>query len=369
MSLKIFHTADLHIGMRFNSYPEPLKTALKNARVDSVAKMVTEANQQKCDLFVIAGDLFDSIKADKKTINTVAKSLGGFHGDCVIVMPGNHDYDNGLIDLWQDFIKTVSDKVLFLDEERPYSLTDYGLNAIVYPAPCHNKHSEENNIGWIKDEEMDEKTVNIGIAHGALEGLSPDMDKKYYGMGVAELNDIPVDIWLLGHTHITYPIMSPVSGEKVFNPGTPEPDGLDCKHGGVAWVITVDDEKIVKAETVSTGIYKFLDLEFNVHETKDLDAIVNRFKKENDKNTVARIKLIGRVDEDVFKYRLKIYAAIEKIIAYSIHDDDELLVKITKQKISKEFTDGSFPQKFLSDLLDDEEALQIAYEMVTEARE
>ena len=112
MSIKIFHTADVHIGMAFNRYPEPLKSALKKARIDVVAKMVAEANRQKCNLFIVAGDMFDSIKSEKKTINTVATALGEFQGECVVVMPGNHDYDNGMIDLWQSFIKSASVKFL-----------------------------------------------------------------------------------------------------------------------------------------------------------------------------------------------------------------------------------------------------------------
>ena len=31
------------------------------------------------------------------------------------------------------------------------------------------------------------------------------MDKNYYFMSKKELEDIPVDIWLLGHTHVDYP--------------------------------------------------------------------------------------------------------------------------------------------------------------------
>lgn len=368
MPIKMFHTADVHIGMGFNRYPEPLKTALKKARVDVIAKMVAEANRQECDLFVVAGDLFDSIKSDKKTISTVAASLGAFQGGCVVVMPGNHDYYDDKIDLWQNFSKDAHDKTLFVNENRAYSLEDYHLNAVVYPAPCHSKHSETNNLDWIKEEDFDESVVNIGIAHGALEGLSPDLDNTYFGMGVQELNDIPVDLWLLGHTHITYPIKSPITGEKIFNPGTPEPDGLDCKHGGVAWVITVDDKKTVRAQTLATGIYQFLDREFSIRERKDLDAMQKFFEKEGNENLVARVRLNGRVDEDVYDYRLEVLAVIEKIIANLVFDDTGLGIKITKEKISKEFSDGSFPQKFLSLLLHDEEALQMAYELVKEAR-
>ena len=77
------------------------------------------------------------------------KSLDEFNGECVLIMPGNHDYDNGMINLWDTSKKNMSDKILYLNEESPFSLERYGL-MLVYPAPCHSKHSDVNNIGWIK---------------------------------------------------------------------------------------------------------------------------------------------------------------------------------------------------------------------------
>ena len=37
---------------------------------------------------------------------------------------------------------------------------------------------------------------------------------------------------------------------------------------------------------------------------------------------------------------------------------------MTEEIIDKEFTSGSFPHRFLNELADDDEALQIAYELI-----
>lgn len=368
--IKIFHTADLHIGMRFNGYPEPIKTSLQEARLNVLSNMVVLANEEKCNLFVIAGDLFDRITGiDKKTIIEITKALEFFQGDCILVMPGNHDYDNDMIDLWNNFNKVICDKVLYINEKRPYSLNDYGLNAIVYPAPCHAKHSSTNNIGWIKEHTMDQNQVHIGIGHGAINGLSPDLDFNYYNMTLDELHNIPVDLWLLGHTHVTYPFHSSVTKEKVFNPGTPEPDGLDCRHLGNAWIISIDNDKKLIANRVTTGTYRFIDKEYEIQDREDLEAILESFLKDSPEKTIARIGLKGKVDEDVFKYRQEIYNSIEQSIAYLIVDDCELGIKITTEKIHKEFSDGSFPKRLLLALEDDESTLQLAYELIMEVKE
>jgi hypothetical protein len=49
-------------------------------------------------------------------------------------------------------------------------------------------------------------------------------------------------------------------------------------------------------------------------------------------------------------------------------DDFNLGVKITPEKISQEFTQGSFPQQFLAALSDDEDAMEIAYELIMGVR-
>lgn len=370
--IKIFHTADVHIGMKFNSYPEPIKGYLQEARVDVLDIMIKIANEEKCNLFVIAGDLFDKITGiDKKTKGRVITALNEFQGECVLVLPGNHDYDNGMIDLWDNFNKAVSEKIIFINDERAFSLEDYGLNVVIYPAPCHSKHSSANNLQWIKEKtkEIDDKLINIGIAHGAIDSLSPDLENNYYNMSLKELQNTNMDLWLLGHTHITYPFKSPITNERIFNPGTPEPDGLDCKHNGQAWIISIDNNKKTNAYLVSTGTYKFTDKEYKIEDKDDLDKIFDELIKDNPGKTIARITLKGSVDEDVFDYRQEIYELIEKSIVYLIVEDSEFKMKITTEKIHREFSDGSFPQELLLSFSDDEDTLQLAYELIMEVKE
>jgi len=363
--LKIFHTADLHIGMKFNSYPDDIRGCLMEARFDVLDKMVQMANERLCNLFVVAGDLFNNINIPKRDIYRVIKSLEGFDGECVLIMPGNHDYDNGMIDLWDTFKKNMSDKILYLDEEKPFSLEQYGLDVMVYPAPCHSRHSDVNNIGWIKDnEEFVSQLCHIGIAHGSLEGISPDIDKNYYFMSKKELEDTPVDIWLLGHTHVSYPDNDTVNDWRIFNPGVPEPDGLDCGHEGYAWVITVDSDKLIKAEKVATGIYRFYDEQFQINDDDEFYKIRDTVLKDNPDKKVIRLTLKGRVSGDTFNDRLKLYDELHDKTAYTIIDDSGLGIKVTEEIIDKEFTSGSFPHRFLNELADDDEALQIAYELI-----
>ncbi|WP_409228648.1 metallophosphoesterase family protein [Gudongella sp. SC589] len=368
MGIKIFHTGDIHIGMTFNSYPEGIRELLKSARIDVIERMVKQANREGCDLFVIAGDLFDKIKGiDKRTQAAVAGHLSKFEGACVVILPGNHDYHTEMVDLWSSFLSYTDDRLILLQEEKPYDLREYGLGAVIYPAGCHSKHSKENNLGWLKEMDMDKEVISIGVGHGALSGISPDLDNQYFNMALDELDRIPVNVWLMGHTHITYPEKDSLQNWKVYNPGTPEPDGLDCKHNGNAWIVNVDDSGEIDAKRVDTGKYSFMDVVFNINQLEDYSRIKNHFK-EGTENTIARISLSGTLDEEAYRYRLKLKEELEERLLHLILEDSELKIRINSDKIHKEFTKGSFPEQLLLSLQEDEEALQLAYEIISEVR-
>lgn len=362
--LKIFHTGDIHLGMRFNSYAENSRKKLIEARFNSLENMINKSNDLGSNIFVVAGDLFNTVTVAKRDIERAVQILEKFNGNCVLVLPGNHDYDNGNTELWKVFNGNPSEKILFLNEKRKYYLEEYDINGIVYPAPCHNKHSSENALGWIEGiEDWDEDTYHIGIAHGALEGLSADIEGVYYPMTKAELEDIPVHLWLLGHTHVQYPQGEEIRNNKIFNAGTPEPDGLNYRDIGAAWSITLEDEK-VRARRVETGEYRFIDQDFYIDRKEDLEELKELALKEDPDKKVLRLNLKGNISEEIYNSLSKFYGELDREVFSLLIVDDELGIKVDDEVIEREFTKGSFPYEFLNSLKDDEEALQIAYELI-----
>lgn len=372
MSLKIFHTGDLHIGMKFSSYPEQVRDKLVEARFETLEELVLQANNEQCNLFVIAGDLFDKINIPVKDILRVIAILEKFAGDCVLLIPGNHDYDNGMVELWQRFKDNITGNIVLLNEYRPYSLQGYDLDVMVYPAFCDSKHSESNRIEWINElEEREEAEWELGIAHGALKGLSPDMSREYFNVSEDELLETGIDLWLLGHTHLPFPEGEEVLNRKVFNAGTPEPDGLDCKHQGIAWFIEIDEEKNTTAELVQTGKYYFSDLEYHLEEETDLKKIKDDLLGDKPTYRVLRLILKGRIQEGLFSEIEFFYQDLRRELAYLDIDDSNLKLRITDELIDKEFAPGSFPYLVLKELAaaGEEDAIQLAYEMIKGVKE
>jgi len=391
MGIKLFHTADLHLGMKFTrGYPPEVQESLIEARFDALPAMVETANSRDCDLFVVAGDLFDSRRVAKKDVVRAAESLKRFEGKLVLVLPGNHDYvqrdeiDGGEENLWRWFREAMGERTLLLEEARPYDLRRYDLGAIVYAAPCTAKHSRTNAIGWIRElltGDVDggraellhntEAPLHVGIAHGSLEGLSPDFNDDYYPMTMEELEDSGVDLWLMGHTHIRYPDRESGSEGRVFFPSTPEPDGFDCRHPGRAWLIEIDENKRVRFESLKTGKYRFLNVEAEVSGEKDLEDLTARFDEESAKSKLVKLKLKGRPASEAYDMRAAVIEEIKSRVLYLEADLSELYRKITRADIDREFTEGSFPHRLLSTLADEQKnplSLQMAYDFIRKAK-
>ena len=365
--MNIIHLADIHLGLKFKNYPEAQET-LVQVRYDTLGQLVGMANEKDAEILAIAGDLFDRTSMKVSEIQQAVQAINRFEGNVVLVLPGNHDYITADSPLWDRFKNEAGDHVLVLEEKEPMDLSEYELVAIVWPAPCHAKHSTENAIDWVKDEDKDPDKVHIGIAHGSIEGLSPDFDQRYFPMTMRELKDAGVDIWLMGHTHTTFPD-KPGDRDIVFNPGTPEPDGFDCSHEGRAFLHSIDDKKTILTKILSTGSYRFLRVERTLNRQSELEKVLEEFQKEEYQKSVVKLSVSGRMDPDLYDQWLEKRHQIRDAVLELKLDDTSLKRKVTEDQIRKEFTEGSFPEQLLSSIPEEnEDELQMAYELIREVK-
>ena len=372
MAIKIFHTADLHLGMKFAGYPE-IQDKLINARYETLENMVKIANKEECDLFVIAGDLFDRITVKAGEISRAVKTLNEFEGELVMALPGNHDYYTKDSNLWNNFSQLAGDRMLVLKEPKVYDLKNYHLDAAVFSCPCSSKHSAENMLGWISADNLtSDNLIKIGIVHGSLEGVSPDFDKTYYPMTNEELESKGLDPWLLGHTHLSWP-ENPDKNSRILIPGTPEPDGFDCKHAGNAFIINLEPASKMKIQKVSTGKYRFLIKQITLNDEDSIKRMEEKYNKEEYENTILRLVLKGRLKrEELLKVKEAIKSIEEKVLHLQVIQE-ELDEEITPELINSEFTQDSFPHQLLMSLLKNKDAaanraLQKAYDIIREIK-
>jgi 3',5'-cyclic AMP phosphodiesterase CpdA len=364
--LSILATSDLHLGMKFAGLPD-VQAVLAEARFACLERLVATANARGADLLLVAGDLFHQAPV-KRDVLRAAGALRAFEGRLAAVLPGNHDHlSAGQDSLWPAFREAVGDRVVLLDESRPYPLAHYDLDACLYPGPCRLKHSAANAIGWVKAVGRHAGSRHhLGVAHGSLAGVSPDFDGSYYPMREQELAAAGMDLWVIGHTHLRHP-ERPGKASRLFIPGTPEPDGYDCDHPGGAWILVLGDGGVA-AEPIETGAYRF------VHETlasasaPDLAALAARHAGDSAAREVLKVRVSGRIARGERGRLVETAEALRTRVLHLDWDDTGVRESLDRAAVDAAWPAGSFPHRLLSSLLDDPEAIEIADETLEESR-
>lgn len=372
MSLKVFHTADLHLGMTFGNrnYPEEVRRQLVEARYQTLERLVELANEEQCRIFLVAGDLFHRAQMPHDTIVRTVRSLSLFRGDLIVVLPGNHDYCDGYGNLWKEFRELSPDSLLLLTETAPYRLQDYGIDAVIYPAPCHRKHSGTNRLGWIRElAERPPARWQLGTAHGSLRGISPDFEEQYFPMDEAELAELRLHHWFLGHTHARHPHFEQVEGAVFCFSGTPEPDGFDCRHGGSAWITTLDDDGTASSRAVSTGRFRFMEIARELKGAAGLEELQEELRQAGGR-VLVKLSLSGYLPEEAYVSRRRWFDEVRSDLLYLEEDESSLAMELSAELIDSHFPAGSFPHRLLLRLAekDDPTALQLAYRLVNEVK-
>ena len=372
--LRIFVTGDNHIGLKYASHEEA--ATLASRRITAFEKMVRTANQESCDLFVITGDLFENTySVSKRDIKTLLGYLSDFRGT-VIVLPGNHDYYDKDARVWQYFkdVQASYDNIMLLTDYRPYDLSVNGNDLVLYPALCTSLHSApgENNLGWIKEREIPEDgTYHIGIAHGAVEGETIDNEGQYFLMKRAELERIPVDAWLIGHTHVPFPrnlTTDFTEAGNIFNAGTHVQTDVSCNTEGQCFVIEINEDKSVRAKKVLSGNLRFCRRHISVT-AGQLEQILIRELENCSDDSVVDLILSGAVTAEEYEDRHKIIEHALSRFIEGTYNDYSLSKLISQELIRKEFPETSFSAGLLTALLGEPKEAQLTYELLKSLKE
>jgi len=372
--LRIFVTGDNHIGLKYASHEQ--SAVLASGRITAFEGMVERANQENCALFAITGDLFENTySVSKRDIKTLLDTLSGFRGT-VVVLPGNHDYYDREVKVWQYFQDVMSscDNIMLLTEYRPYEINANGEAVVLYPALCTSLHSApgQNNLDWIKEAPIGGDGVyHIGIAHGAVEGETIDNEGQYFLMKRSELERIPVDVWLIGHTHVPFPrnlTEEFAPSERIFNAGTHVQTDVSCNTEGVCFVVEISDDKSVRAKKVPSGNLRFYRKHIAVS-AGEMENTINRELAELGDNSVVDVILTGAVTIEEYEDRTAIIEAALSRFVEGTYNDYALSKLISRTLIESEFPETSFSAGLLTALLEEPKEAQLAYELLKSLKE
>ena len=373
--LKLLLTADNHIGLKYAGHEKGALLAQK--RITALTDMVQYANRSGCGLFLIAGDLFENTYGiSQRDAAHVLDILSGF-GGVTAILPGNHDYYDRDSRLWQSLtsLSAERDNILLLTEARPYSLHVNDTDVMLYPAPCFAAHSEANtnHLDWIRDESIpSDGTICIGIAHGSVQGETPDREGIYYPMTRKELEELPMDLWCLGHTHVPFPAglcaESAPTAERIFNPGTHVQTDVSCATEGLCFLLEADEKKQIRARAFHSGSIRFFRRTVSFAGTEMEQTLLRALADIGDDSVVDLI-LTGAVEEEDYRCRDEIVTRVLSRFTEGTYRDHALSRRIRPELIDAEFPETSFSARFLHALLEDPKEAQLAYELLCTLKE
>lgn len=369
--MKIFLTGDNHIGLAKKN-----KDIYEN-RINVFENMVNEANNEKCDLFVISGDLFEDNNSHKKDLKKVLDLLREFN-NTVVILPGNHDYYDAESDLWSEFntLQPKYNNVLLLKEYKEYKVKCGDNDVSLLPALCKSNHSKkgENNIGWISDLDFkDDCSFRIGIAHGVVEGEAIDTEGEYFSMSRKELDKMPIDLWLIGHTHVPFPndltdkLIS--VNDRIFNAGTHVQTDVNCNTEGNCFIIEIADDKTIKAKKYISGNLFYKRIKINIKPGELKQSLESELKK-YDKNTIIDLILEGTLENNEYEERKNIIEdVLDSFNENSTYSTVNISRFITKEYINSNYVETSFSAKLLTALLDNPKETQLMDELLQTLKE
>jgi len=271
--VRILCAADLHLGRRPSRLPE----AGLDGRISGATAwghLVDLALEEGVDLVLLAGDVIDRFNRSFEAYGPLDDGLRRLKegGVPVVAVAGNHDSDT-----LPDLAAEVGDGHLVVlgkagSWER-WTLRDDEDRARLYVDGWSfpgKEYSKDPTAGY--EPEPGEGVPVIGLLHADLDTA----DISYAPVASATLRGLPVDAWVLGHTHVPTLLEQPGSAPILY-PGSLQ--ALDPGEGGMhgAWRVEIGRDRVASFQKIPlSGVhYATVDIDVEgIDEPGELNARV-----------------------------------------------------------------------------------------------
>ena len=302
--LRLVHTADVHLGARHSDLGEQA-AAQRERQFAAFRRSVDLALEERVDLFLIAGDLFDSNTQPRRSVDRVAAELRRLVRASIrtVIIPGTHDcYDRSSIYRAHDLPTLAesppdSDMVVVLTPDRPDVVLP-ALDAVVYGRVFATKRAPGSPLAGLDARRDRRATWKIGMIHGAL--AIPGMtDGDEVVIDANEIAASGLDYLALGHWHST---LTARAGDVQYGYcGAPEPVAVHQDRAGNVLLVTldiVDGARRVTVEERQVGRTRFQRLDVDTADVASQAALIERLMTHADPDLVLDVRLTGvRPDE------------------------------------------------------------------------
>ena len=301
--LRLLHTADVHLGARHTDLGDRA-AALRERQFAAFTASIDLAVSEKVDLFLIAGDLFDSNVQPRRSVDRTVAELRRLVEAKIrtVIAPGTHDvYDRASIYRAYDLPALAgavgSDLLTVLDPDRPDVLLST-LDVVVHGRCFATKrapHSPLRGFDAAKDERA---SWHVGLLHAAI-AIPNQTDRDEVVITTEEIEASHLDYLALGHWHST---SQGTAGRTVWAySGAPEAVAIDQDRAGSVLLVTLDEKArknrvTIEPRTVAKTRFERLDLDAAT--LAGQPALIELLAARADPDLVLDVRLIGvRPDE------------------------------------------------------------------------
>ncbi len=240
--IKILHTSDVHLESDTFGRSEEGKAYRRRIRL-AFERVVDKALEEKADLFLIAGDLFDSNRVSEEGVDFALGQIARL--SCpVVLIPGNHDcYDQRSLYRKFDFTRAGS-HVYVLTEEEGRLLELPQVETVIWGRPVVDHDRNFRPLAGLPPRQGD--LWHVAMAHGYFADEDEADLHRSSPISPEEIARSGWDYIALGHIHIFSDLTR--GGVAASYPGTPAPLHLGNNQGGTVVLVTLDPKGGVRVE-------------------------------------------------------------------------------------------------------------------------
>lgn len=302
--LRLLHTADVHLGARHSDLGEQA-AAQRERQFAAFKSAVDLAIEDKVDIVLIAGDLFDSNTQPRRSVERVAAELRRLAAAKIrtVVIPGTHDvYDRASIYRVHDLAALAGsteddDLVTVLTPDRP-SVHLAACDVVIHGPVFATKRAPHSPLRDLKVKGGDGATWHVGMVHGSL-AIPDRTDRDEVVVTREEIEATGLDYLALGHWHSAQ--QGRAGSTTYAYAGAPEPVAVTQDGAGKVLLVTLDETSGTRTVTIDekvVGRTRFRKLDIDAASVSDQPELIARVGSEADPDLVLDVRLTGvRPDE------------------------------------------------------------------------
>lgn len=294
MAIKLLHTSDLHLDAPFLFLGEK-GHAHRQELLSALDRIVRIAIEEKADLFLIAGDLFNSNNPSYTTIDLVVDTFKKLEqvGIPICLIPGSHDcYDAHSVYRLYNFQDALSNLTIFTDKLKKKTFED--LDLTVYGRAVLGRGEPESFLQNLVP--VTKTKFHVALIHGFLDSLADGTKEKdiFYA---DEIKNSNMSYIALG-AHHSFTNCSQDS-VKAFYCGSPEMLDFRQKDAGYISLVTIYPSGQVKVEQKKVGGSHYEIKEIAVDTITNVNQIIDAIRNKANLQCFLEVQLTGPCSFDL----------------------------------------------------------------------